>query len=446
MQQLQETSITMEQIENRKEQAIATILGESAFQQVDWRMLMQEGVMVRVIIRRCRFTAKLELADLGVTIQDSRVRLAVSRTLVLGEKRLLPERYMTSLSRIESGARRLLAKSSFHTELGSFIPVTAYEAWKDETDAYKSRYFALRDEILLNHEELVQQILDDYRTVARDTYRRIQEVNPDVLTESEGTFVQSYCDRIIALIPDQDRIQESFGFEIELIDGVKRMNELTEEEGTTSLSARSGLPEQLRSQARTRDWQREQMQRDLLLQAQEKKKSVVDVFLSTIVSQLRSLTYDAMTDVLASMERRGDGTFPPRSVVQLKNLVSHIAQLNFYGDQEIERTMAHIQGIIDQQPAKRQRDLAGIREKVRAIATVTRATLLDLDQEPRSARDWDIPDVPTAMNVRQARQELGLDLGETAFLQLSQVRGERMAEQIPLFDWGEEEGRTPRLA
>jgi hypothetical protein len=446
MQQLQETTIRTEQIESRKEQAIATILGKSTFQQIDWRMLMQEGVMVRVVIRRCRFTAKLELSDLGVTIQDARARQAISRTLVLGEKRLLPELYMASLSRVESGARRLLAKNSFHTELGSFIPVTAYDAWKSETEGCKTRYFALRDEIIDKHEELVEQILAEYKIVARDTYRRIQEVSPDVLTESEEAFVLSYCERIIALIPDKDRILESFGFDIELVDGVKRMNELTEEDAASVVPARQVQPEQLRSQAGARDWQREQMQRDLLQQAQQKKKSAVDAFLTTIVTHLSSLAYDAMTDVLASMERRDDGKFPPRSIIQLKNLVAQISQLNFYGDQDLERAMTQIQVIIDQEPSKRQRNLADIREKLCAIATVARATLLDLEQEPRSARSLDIPDAPTETYVREARKELGLDLDEMAFLQLTQVRGERIAEQISLFDWEEEEGRTQRLA
>jgi hypothetical protein len=445
MQQLQETSTRREQQQRRKEQTIATILGKSSFQQVDWRLLMQEGVLVRITIRRCRFTAKLELSDLGLTVQDARVRQAIARTLVLGEKRLLPERYIASLSRVESGARRLLAKNSFRTELGAFIPVTAYDAWKQETEACKQRYFALRDEILDTHERLVEQILAEYRIVARETYRRLQEISPALLADSEERFVLEYADRISALIPDRNRIQDSFAFTIDLVDGVKRMNELAEEEASSSMLTSQVQPGQLRMQAEERDWQREQMQRDLLQQAQEKKLSAVDTFLSTIVAHLRSLTYDAMTDVLASMERRDDGKFPPRSLTQLKNLVAQISQLNFYGDQDLERSMFQIQAILDQEPSTRQRSLGQIRQKLCAIATVARSTLLDLEQEPRSARDLDVPDVPDEISVRQARRELGLDLDEAAFLQLSLPRSQRLAEQIPLFEWVEGE-RAQRLA
>ena len=69
----------------RKEQTLSAILG----QQTDWRVLAQDGVLVRVTIGRCGFTAKLELADLGVTVQEGRVRQALSRTVILGDKHAL---------------------------------------------------------------------------------------------------------------------------------------------------------------------------------------------------------------------------------------------------------------------------------------------------------------------------------------------------------------------
>jgi hypothetical protein len=63
--------------------------------------------------------------------------------------------------------------------------------------------------------------------------------------------VRTYCERIIALIPDTSRIQESFGFDIELVDGVKRMNELTEDANT--MLPRQVQLGQVRSQAGARE-------------------------------------------------------------------------------------------------------------------------------------------------------------------------------------------------
>ena len=68
----------------RKEQVIATLLVRPTFEEIDWRTLMKQGVLVRLRIQRCRFTTKLELADLGVSVKDDRVRQALARTLVLG--------------------------------------------------------------------------------------------------------------------------------------------------------------------------------------------------------------------------------------------------------------------------------------------------------------------------------------------------------------------------
>jgi hypothetical protein len=431
----------------RREQTITSILGQRA----DWRMLAQDGVMVRVVIGRCGFTAKLELGDIGVTIADERVRKAIARTVVLGEKRLLPESYMTDLARIESQARRLLAKNSFYIKasgfvLGYFLPVTAYTAWKEETEECKKRYFSLRDKIIAKHEELVEQVLSDYRTVAADTYRRIKEVRPDAVVYSEEEFVASYCERIISLIPDKTRIEETFKFDVELMDALKSLEGLAEEqEGEQGLAVGAT---QIRNQAQAREWQRQQMQRDVLSQAQAKKKTVIDSFLASIVTQLRSLTYDAVTDVLASIERRGDGKFPPRSLRQLKNLVEQIGQLNFYGDQDIERFMAQIKSILNQQPARRNRSLSEIRAKLRDIALVSRATLLELEVNPRTAREMEIPDMLAEGDVREARQELGLDLDDLSFLKQTQMRGERLAEDLSLWGWVEEEQepRGQRLA
>jgi len=430
---------------NRREQTITSILGQRA----DWRLLAQDGVLVRVVIGRCGFTAKLELGDIGVTVADERVRKALARTVVLGEKRLLPEVYMTNLARIESQARRLLAKNSFYLKasgfvLGYFLPVTAYSAWKTETEACKQRYFSMRDEIIAKHADLVEQVLLDYRTVASDTYKRITEVRPDAVQYSEGEFVAAYCERIISLIPDKARIEETFKFDVELMDALKSLEDMAEEQGGIQGELEAA---QVSTQAQALEWQRQQMQRDVLDQAQAKKRTVIDTFLTTIVTQLRSLTYDAVTDVLASLERRGDGKFPPRSLTQLKNLIEQITQLNFYGDQEIERCMAQIQGLLNQSPMKRNRSLVEIRAKLRDIALVARATLLELEVTPRTAREMDIPDMPTEGSVRGARRELGLDLDTLTFLEQAPMRGERLVKDLPLWELPEEnQVRERRMA
>src|SRR6266536_3841863 len=136
---------------SRRRQTIATLFGEHSFEFINWRRLIRDGVLVRLHIRRCRFSTRLVLEDIGVRVEDDTVREKLSKWLILGEKRLLPVAYMKSLSRIESSARYALKERSFRTELGAFVPSSAYITWRDTTESLKEQYLALRDDILANH-------------------------------------------------------------------------------------------------------------------------------------------------------------------------------------------------------------------------------------------------------------------------------------------------------
>ena len=443
-----QTQLTREKGASRKEQVIATLLGQPSFQEIDWRLLMKQGVLARLCIRRCRFTAKLELNDLGVRVRDERVKQALARTMVLGEKRLLPGPYMTALERVESGARRLLSKCSFKTELGSFLPVSAYTTWRTEIEPFKTRYYSLRDEIIERHASLVEQVLAEYAIVATDTYQRIREASPEALEEDQATFVANYCAQIRALIPGPERIRSSFDFQVTLADGLKQLEE-EQADGAGVGPVAAVFPAQLRSQAGDRAFQQAAMERDLLQQAAVERKAVVDSFLSSIVAQMRALIYDVATDVLATLQKRADGKFSPRSLVQLKNLTRQIALLNFYGDEEIERILAQVQRVIDLTPNQRQRSLGDIAQQLRDIAIVARDTLLDLETRPRAARAVAIPDQPAPEEVRQARAGLGLDLDAQEFLARYETRSERLYRSVDVWDFTGQAGgapRAPRLA
>jgi hypothetical protein len=435
--------------QERKEQALATILGASSFQEVNWRTLMQQGVLIKLTISHCGFAAKLGLDDLGISVADERERQALARTLRLGEKRLLPEEYHTQLGRLESGARRALRIRSFSTELGAFLPRTAYDGWKEENEAYQARYFAFRDELIEKHQELVRQLLAEYEIVARSIYQRLRETRPDLISQqSETSFLASYCNRVAALIPDPSRIEQSFGYQVRLRESLAEVQAL--EVAQEASAAGMLTPQRLRAEAEQVDWQSTTLERDLRAQAQEQKKAMIDSFLTALVGELRTSIYEVMTDVLSTLEKQAPGNFSGRSVgrsvMQLKNLVKQIETLNFYGDREIEAMMREVQEVIDLDPARRERSLPEIKEKMRAIATVTRETLLSLGVEPRSGREVGILDIPSPGSVRAARLELGLDTEAlAAALPEAQPRlGRRLApETVPL--WEPQDERPARL-
>jgi hypothetical protein len=416
-------------IGSRRRQTIATLFGEHSFEFIDWRRLIQDGVLVRLHIRRCRFSTRLVLEDIGVRVDDDEVREKLSKWLILGEKRLLPVAYMKALARIESSARYALKERSFRTELGAFVPSSAYIPWRDTTEDLKTQYEALRDDIIANHRSLTRQVLAEYEVIAADTYQRLRGTHPGLVTEAQEQFVTNYCNRITSQIPSPDRIQETFDFKYLLIDGLSQLGTGQAESTAHAQEGRAATVDVARSQIQQREWQRSVLEHDLRMHAQERVSTALDSFLTQVVSQLRNLTYDVACDVLSTLQRRGGESVAHQSVRQLNNLLSQVRALNFYGDTEIERMMDQIQGIVEQSPEERQHSVADIRRTLRAIATVTRSTLLDLEEEPRVAREIAIPDLPTEASVRQARAELGLELDTTQFANLAQIRADVRAER-----------------
>jgi hypothetical protein len=431
--------------ESRRQQAVARVLGAETFTTIPWQRLLQEGAIIHLHIGRCRFSTRLLLEDIGIHIEDDATREKVTRWVVLGEKRLLPEAYMKALTRIEGSARYALKEHAFQTELGSFVPVTSYVAWRTKTEALREEYLTLRDDIIANHRELVRQVLAEYETIAADTYQRLRQTHPELVSESQQQFVASYCNRIAAQIPTVERIRESFSFTFFRVESSQQLG-LPPTEAPTSaqvapatVAPASVAEGEADATLATQRHQMEQRQRarvilfqDLRHDAQARVQATLDNFLSSIVAQLRTLTYDAATDVLSTLQRRGGESFSGQSTRQLNNLLAHIRSLNFFGDTEMEQMMARIQEIVEMTPQERQRSLSEVGQTLRAIATTTRATLLDLEEEVRAPRtDLGIVAYPTTQQVSAARAELrlsSLDLTRLASLPADTRAGTGRAE------------------
>lgn len=414
----------------RRRQVIASLFGQRQFEFINWRRLMQDGVLVRVHIGGGgMFWAQLTYEDLGLRVENNEVREKLSKWMTLGKKRLLPEAYMKSLARIESSARYALKERAFRTELGAFVPSTAYLAWRDTTQALQGQYFALRDDILANYTVLVRQVLSEYEVIAGDTYQRLQHQQPELITESREQFITNYCHRIAAHIPSPDRIREKFEFKYLLIDGLSQVGETHPEEAEQAETLSAATIDAARSEVQQRERQRSIMENDMRMHAHERVNAVLDDFLTTLPSHLYTLFYNSACDILTTLQRRSNESLSPRSIVQLNNLLSQVRALNFYGDIDLDRMLTQVQQIVEQSPTERQASLPDILRTLRAIAVATRSTLLDLEEEPRSARDIGIPDFPTDSSARQSRAELGLGLDTTQFATVAQTRADMRAER-----------------
>lgn len=361
--------------------------------------------------------------------------------LRLGEKRLLPKKLYDALNTVESKARKNLERYAFKTFWGYFLPATVYSEWKASNEEYRTEYFKLRDKIVDGYDEVMSQLVAEYSHAARTAYRRMKRLDRKYMTGqdwlNEAAFVAAFIARIHALIPTREQIRDSFDFEVELRyiplpsllaedlavqDRVREerrlQSELDREEHRLEVEKLQTERTQLEVQrheewARVQSQQREElarqkaleeMNRDVLRQAQEQKSKLIDGFLSDLASQLRTRVYEATTDVLASIQKNQN--LGGKSASQLRSLIEQVGKLNFFNDREVEGALARIEALLDAAP--RKRDVGAIETQLHAIATVTRATLLDLGVQPRSARTLGVADNPGPELVRTARHTLGV--------------------------------------
>jgi len=388
----------------RQRRAIATALGEQQISLLEprWLSLMREGVIVTVRITRWRAVGKLSPADLGLPEAEA------TDLIELGEKRLLPRRLLDALNSVESNARKCLARHAYTTFWGYFVPAANYQQWKQEDAEYQRKYLQLRDELVAGYDNIKAELLADYAAQARLAYRRAALLDPKPMTggeyREEAKFVQSFTQRVADLIPSMQTIRDSFSYTVGL-SYVPLPSLLAEDEAAATRIRSDARDEQVQAEARRL------LEREVMQQAQAKKVELVDGFLANLVGQLRGLVYNVATDVLASIQHN-DGKLLGKSADQLRNLVARVGSLNFFGDEEVDAASRRVEELLEVKP--KQRDVAELQGQLQAVATITRATLLDLGEQPRSARSLGVEDAPTEAAVVQARRTLGVEAAAEA--------------------------------
>jgi len=387
-----------------------------------WLALMREGVVVKLHVRRWRAKHRLSADDLGLPRASDDL---IGDLLELGDKRLLPVDLARKLEAIESAGRKALERSGYTTFWGTFVPATNFNDWQAENDAHKARYFAARDEIAERYDEIVAELTAAYRGAARAAFRRARALAEEEITREmlidEAFFVDRFLRRIRALIPSAEEIQRSFDWEEEytyiplpslLAEDAAEKERIEREQQRARLEAEMERDELWKEIAikDEADRQRRQMlaamNDQVVAEARRKKQELIDTFLRDLVVQLRTTIYEATTDVLNTMQRNA-GKLHPRSVVQLRNLIEQIGSLNFFGDDESARMIQRVRETFERRPDAR--NAADIRSALQDVAIVTRASLIDLGENPRASVLLGDPEALPAEALASARRRLDLD-------------------------------------
>lgn len=425
-------------------QALAGALNETEIKAANphWLNLMKEGVLVELHLGRWRAKSRLTWADLGLEVEEADSR-EIEEIMTLGYKKLLPASVIKELDSIESAARKWLEKKAFRTYWGFFVPVTAYPEWKEKNEEYRGRYFAARDDLVRDYDQIVDSLDFSYRQAARSAYQRLKKLSPkSVKGLTEDEFAKNFTYSILAHMETATTIQHSFYFEVELryvplpsllaeeqaeaarhaaaariewqkVEGHKEKVRIeVQAEENRAWAELAKLEAEVQATRSASEWKAalmKDMHRDVVEQARAQKEQLIDSFLRDVVVQLRSLVYEASTDVLGALTRNDN--LPARSVVQLRHLVEQVRSLNFYGDAEIEQMI----GVVETQLNRKaeDRDVGEITANLTDIATVMRASLIGLGERPRAARAARlVEDTPEWAEVQRARRRLGVDTVE----------------------------------
>lgn len=294
-----------------------------------------------------------------------------------------------------------------------------------------------------NYPALKKVVIGSYTEAARNAYRILNRLDPEALStrerEREAWYLAGFRRKIRKMLPSPEDVTRTFNFVVTptyidlpiLLKGGE--GELTlEKQSIEGVTAEEQMELRYRqASARKRQQLMEEMNRDVVRKAREQKERLVDEFLTSVISQLRGLVYDATTNVLYSLKKHE--SLQPRAVVQLKNLVEQLSLLNFYNDRDVERAMKLIRFLIDR--PREDRDLEEIEERLREIGTVMRGALLNLEYEFREDR----------MDSEQPREReralLELEKRELAVIARrpsdEEVREARMSLEGALAGWDE---------
>ncbi len=433
-------------------QVLESAIGQP-IDQFNWKQRMQEGVLVELKIKRWRARKKIDLTwNLGI-VPTPEAREAFDALLSLGSKLLLPLKTLQELDTIERSARLHLATYAYDMPMGKFVPYTTYRLWqwglwddegssipgdeyiakygvwndgnlwygdvvsrpdhmvKPGNEYYKARFFDKRDEVKATYEEQIEKLLQEYQKIGKQTYQLLWQQAYSLLQmhelTDESAFLAYFAQQIRDNIKPADKFAESFKYDW-TIERISLLNALETEKVTpAALDSELLQKEQERTAMEQRRILLDQMNRDLIAKAREQKAAMIDSFLTSMVTQMRSLTYEACSSVLASIKEQE--TLQGRPVIQLKNLVEQLRNLNFYGDQDIDSILTLLHSMLAK-PAK-ERNIAEVTRQLQAIGTLTRGTILALGEQPREGRDIEASEIgisttPDEEEIREARAEI----------------------------------------
>lgn len=377
----------------------------SKSKEIDFNVFLQDGVIISLEIKRWRGKNKLEQDELGLQQDASQAYdNFMKKYVTLGFKNLFPKDILEKISSVEVRARKNLKEYSYESPWGRFVPLTAYERWKENNEKMQEEFFKIRDEIVDNYDEIVERVKSDYIPLAGTVYKRENNIPLSKQTEIPKSFINDFLTNILDQIPSPEEIKESFIYEINLSslpDLITGMDSVMPSTAPTSgvtatspaISNTERLVEKLPEEALTgstldvfeKQEKKKQIQEDINKSVLGKDNEKLESFLSSVLGQIREISIEASKDILTSIDNN-DGKLVGRASIRARNLIDKVRAMDFYGDSRLRELMDDLEKLLDEKPKKRS--IEKIKEQVEQIKNYSEESLSELNTRIKVKRSF----------------------------------------------------------
>ena len=342
--------------------------------------------------------------DLGVLQGDTR-----RKRLSPGRKSLVPD------NRLQSAQTRLRNNLYQYSHplgvLGTYryIPNGAFMEWKRRHDEIAADFYAARDDYVRRYDELVDDLVTDYRQMAAETYHALEsrgDATEKGFTDrySLSEFQQAVVNKVLSKCPTRHQLATELRIIIKVAtwllpveaaaDDLERERMRAEaqksrEERDHDARLHKAWTEEMEARAKAQAAENEARQEKArqaaeLIRAETEAKAqairqaqlelareaIADIAnpLDEMLNGLRGRMYDSARAVLDNITK--NGRVVGKQVEAITNMVALFKMLNAAGDDELEERINELAASLDIKGTDTKRDTGAIESALTAVADV----------------------------------------------------------------------------
>jgi hypothetical protein len=344
-----------------------------------WMQHVRNGVHIDLTIGGWTATTTLSPEDVGLVPHDDEERASWERTLVLGQRILLPKEEFDTIKARRMRGRSILYDASTKVRGERFVPRGKYVATRDALQQAQAEYLAAWQDMDDRWNQLMSQVRREYSYIGSQNWLRFKDQG---VTEVWGRplgeeldYVGEFVARTMRRVPSRDHVRRlaRFTWTKEILPVAKALENLQAGDQATPVTEPY-----------------DEMDADLEA-ARKDREAIMQELRDTAIEMqaaLRAEVNKMAVDAIKAL--RGRKQKAP-AVGRLETLVDYIEGMKFWKDADLERNVQQLKSLIATDP--KDRSDAKIERTLRQLAAESALMLKQIDwPEVRSGREVDVPD------------------------------------------------------